>query len=481
MNVTFYNFNKRRNSTKLPTGPSTTYSCTLKEDTTTSRPQIMIKWDGSAGAPASYNYCHIPAFGRYYWVNSWAYVDRQWIASCSVDVLATYKTMIGASSKYVLRAYSDYDPYAPDNKYPALEPPIISNWGLVGLAWAQEFQYGRFVVGVIGAGNTFNAAGVGYYVLDSAGLQAMINACFTQSLQIWTSTTTLGTDIGEVLNKYGENLEKSLANPVQFINSICWVPFQPATSGSDTIKLGYVNTGVTGACLASPTHLDTFHASVNQWNSGRYAWPNLEPYNRFTLHVPPFPDMEIPAECLLPSPLSLQGTGRIDASIYTDVTNGLAVLEVFKNGSGVLMSASAQVGVMINLAGSTVDYAGQIKAAAETFSSGIGAFFNPAGAITGVTSGIIGFAEASQPKARSGGYSGGMGAIRATGSACLIQYLYPIPELDEQEVGIPLLKTKTLNTLSGFIMCAEGEVSCNATEEEHREIEAFLTGGFFYE
>lgn len=481
MNVTFYNFSKRRNSTKLPTGSSVSYNCLLKEDTTTSRPQIMIKWDGQSGAPAQYNYCYIPAFGRYYWVNSWAYSDRQWVASCSVDVLATYKQQIGSSNKYVLRAYSDFDPYAPDNKYPLLEPPLIQAFACSGIAWATQFDGGRFVVGVVGAGNTFNAAGVGYYVIDSTGLQGLINACFTKSMQVWTSTTTLGNNIGEALNKYGENLEKSLANPIQFINSICWVPFIPVTGGQQTIKLGNIDTGVGGYTLASPIHLDTFTASVNQWNSGRYAWPNLEPYCRFTLHFPPFPDIEVPAELLLPNPLSLQGVGSVQGSIYTDVTNGMAVMSINKSGNAGLLSASAQVGVMINLAGSSVDYAGQIKAAAATAGSAISAFFNPAGAIGGVTSGIIGFAEASQPKARSGGYSGGMGAIKASEDRAIIQYLYPIPELAEEEVGIPLLKYKTISSLSGFVMCAEGEVDCNATEDEHRELEDFLTGGFFYE
>lgn len=480
MQVRFYSHTKRRNSTKLPTGGGVLYTCTLKDATTISRPSIAIKWDGASTAPANFNYCYILDFGRYYWVNDWAYVDRQWIANCSVDVLSTYKRAIGLSTKYVLRSFSDFDPYAPDNKYPVKEPPLIQTFAAVGLAWARQFDGGRFVVGVVGAGNTYNNAGVGYYVLTAAQIPQLIDACFTKSMQVWTSTTTLGNNIGEVLNRYGENLEKSLANPVQFINSICWVPFIPVTSGSGSIKLGNIDSGITAACLANPVHLDTFTASVNQWNSGIYAWPNLEPFCRFTFHCPPFPDLEVPAEYLLPSPLSLQGTGSIGGTVHTDVTNGLAVLELTKGGNTVL-SASAQLGIMINLAGSSVDYAGQIKAAASTVSNGIGAFFNPAGAIAGVTSGIVGFAEASQPKAKSGGYSGGMGALAASAGAGLIQYLYPVPELDEEEVGAPLMKRKQLSTLSGYVLCADGEVEVEATEEEHRELEAFLTGGFFYE
>lgn len=480
MNVTLYNFSKRRNSTAQPTG-GTSYTCVLKEGTSTSRPEIMIKWNGST-SPVANNYAHIGEFNRYYWINSWTYEDRCWIASCSVDVLATYKTAIGGSTKYVLRSYSAFDAYAPENKYPLLEPPTISNWGCVGLAWANTFDGGRFVVGVVGQGNTFNAAGVGYVVLDSTGLQQLISACFTKSMEVWTNTTTLGPTIGEVMNKYGENLEKSLANPIQFINSICWVPFTPSTSGTTSIWLGNINTGISGAKLSSPVHTQTFTASCNQWNSGTYAWPNLEPFMRFVLHIPPFPDVDIPAELMLPNPLSLLGTGSISGDVYTDVTNGLALLSISDSGGHGILSASAQLGVMINLAGSSVDYAGQIKAAASTVQSGLSALINPAGAIAGVTSGIIGFAEASQPKATTGGYSGGLAALKAfyyDGS--LIQYQYKVPELAGDEVGYPLLKNKQINTLSGYVLCADGEVNCNANEDEHSQLENFLTGGFFYE
>ena len=481
MNVTFYTFSKRRNSTAQPTG-GTSYTCVLKDATSTSRPSISLKWQGG-GSPAAYNYAYIADFRRYYWVNGWTYDERQWTADCVVDVLATYKSAIGGSTKYVLRAQMDFDPYAPENKYMPLEPVSVGNWACTGLAFAKTFDGGRFVVGVIGQGNSFNVGGVGYYVLDSAGLQNLISACFTQSMAVWTGSTSLGPSIGEALQKYGENMEKSLANPVQFINSICWVPFTPATSGTSNIWLGNINSGVSGGKLSDPVYTQSFTASCNQWNSGTYAWPNLEPFMRFVLHVPPFPDIDVPAEFMLPSTLSLQGTGSISGTVRTDVTNGLAILTVNDSGGYGLLSASAQLGIMINLAGSSVDYAGQIKAAASTVQSGIGALFNPAGAIAGVTSGIIGFAEASQPKAKSGGYSGGMAALSSyyyEGS--LIQYIYPVPELAGDEVGYPLLKNKKISDLSGgFVQCADGEITCSATDAEHRELETFLTGGFFYE
>lgn len=483
MNVIFYNFSKRKNSTARPSSGSS-YACTLKDDTSTARPSIALKWQGG-GSPASFNYCYIAAFGRYYWVNSWTYSDRQWIADCVVDVLATYKTQIGSSRKYVLRSASEFDKYAPDNKYMPIYPMQAETWAMSGIAWAEELGYGRFVVGIVGQNNTFNAGGVGYLVLTGAQLQQVISACFTGTEGIWTAASSLGADVGEALAKFGENYYKSIASPVQFINSVCWVPFIPETNGSTAIRLGAINTGISGACLSNPVYRQSWRASVNSWNSSDEAWPNVEPFMRYVLHCPPFPDIDIPAEHFLPAGLSTHSTGTINGNIYTDVTNGLSYLEANAAvGGAVIGAASAQLGVMISLAGASVDYAGQISAGAGLIGGAISGFLSGGipGAIGGTISGINGFIGASAPKATGGGYAGGLGAIKASNSSRgVIRYFYDVPELDNAEQGKPLLQVKTLSSLSGYVLCADGEVVCNATEAEHAQLEAFLTGGFFYE
>lgn len=483
INVTFYNFSKRRNSTKRPSG-GTTYACLLKDDTSTVRPSIAIKWDGTSGSPAQYNYCYIPDFGRYYWVDAWEYTERQWVASCVTDVLATYKTEIGSSVKYVLRSASTFDKYAPDNKYVPIYPLRMNTYLMVGIAWATTLDYGRFVVGIVGQGNTFNAGGTGYVVITGAQLQSLIDACFTKSEQVWSSTQSLGTNIGEVMNKYGENLQKSVSNPIQFINSVCWVPFIPTTSGSTTIRLGNIDTGITAACLSDPVHVDNWHLSLLDWNSMDEAWPDLEPFTRYVLCCPPFQNLDISAEHLLPASLSSHANGGLQGAIYTDVTNGLSVLTVTAGGGNQVATASAQLGVMINLAGTTVDYAAQLSAGINAVGGTVGNIMsgNIAGAITGAASGIIGFAQASAPKAVGGGYSGGLASLKASqADRGLVVYRYSVPELDNDEVGKPLMQTKTISSLSGFVLCADGEVDCNATAAEHAELAGFLTGGFFYE
>ena len=121
MNVTFYSFSKRVNSTARPSG-GTSYGVTLKEGCSVLRPSIRLIWR-SGGSPAGWNYAYIPDFGRYYWVTNWSYDERQWTADLSVDVLASYKNGIGSSSQYVTRSASEYDGDVTDGLYPAKATP----------------------------------------------------------------------------------------------------------------------------------------------------------------------------------------------------------------------------------------------------------------------------------------------------------------------------------------------------------------------
>lgn len=474
--ATFYTFSKRHNSTKQPTG-GTSYDIVLKDSCSVSSPSIALKWPGT-GSPAAFNMCYIPSFGRYYWIDNWTYTDRQWIASCSVDVLASFKTDIGSASKYVLRSWSDYDPHVPDNKYIPIRPLTIAPWAISGFAMAEVFDAGCFVMGVVGMGNTFAVGGVGFVVLSAGQITQVIDACFTKSDQVWSTQTSLGNNIGEVMARYGENLQKSVSNPVQFINSLVWIPFPAAwlsTSGTTSLKLGEIDTGITVNCLANPVYTVSWTAPTPSMN-GPDDWMNLEPFVKHVLHFPPFPDAEIPGQYVL----NQHELGAdINGTVFCDVTNGQAYLIVDSNAD--IYNATAQLGVKIDLAGSMVDVAGQIQAAANTVSSGIGALFNPAGAIAGVTSGIIGFAEASAPRASGGGYSGSCATIKASSLRGLFSYYWTVPNLDDDEIGRPLMQVKTIGSLSGYVQCADGELDTAARPEEYQQIQNFLTGGFFYE
>ena len=113
INAYFYKFSKTIDSTERPSGSGTTFPIVLKGAVTITAPVIEL-----TSAAMDYNYCYIPAFGRYYFVqNATILTDDIIQYSLSVDVLATWKSEILASSLYVTRSASSYNLFLPDETW----------------------------------------------------------------------------------------------------------------------------------------------------------------------------------------------------------------------------------------------------------------------------------------------------------------------------------------------------------------------------
>ena len=52
---------------------------------------------------------------------------------------------------------------------------------------------------------------------------------------------------------------------------------------------------------------------------------------------------------------------------------------------------------------------------------------------------------------------------------------------DKEHAGRPYCKKVVLNTLSGYIKCADADISTIATSTENAMVNAFMNGGFYYE
>lgn len=472
MQVDFYTFAKRRNSTKQPAG-GTSYDCIIKDGSGVVNPTISLKWDGSS-SPAAFNYAHIGAFGRYYWINEWRYIDRQWTAALSSDTLASAKTEIGAASKYILRSSNQENKNIADDKYPAKMPMYTeANIAALSEAWATDFSGGAFVLSIVGQGNSFSAAGANYVFVTGNQLQDLLNQVFNANAQEW-SITSLGNSIGEALASYGDKLNKSLQNPIQFINSVYWCPVDPVPAGVDTIKLGRMATTVYGTLISNPVKEITFQART-VIDQRLPKWHYLEPFSSYTLYVPPFGAFPLDARLVA-------SKGGVDGSIFIDVTNGQSLLQVKDpDNNAVLFQAGGQVGCRINLSGQSIDYAGQLQSAVGGVGGVVGAALtgNIPGAIVGGLSAVGNVVRGGMPTAVNGGYGGGLAALRGF-RGIVRSFMYPA-DTDSVEQGSPIMEVHTISDYPGFLMLAEGDIQAALTPGELDQIAGFLTGGFFYE
>jgi hypothetical protein len=79
-------------------------------------------------------------------------------------------------------------------------------------------------------------------------------------------------------------------------------------------------------------------------------------------------------------------------------------------------------------------------------------------------------------------YSGQTGGfVQYTDNVKLILHYCDLADEDVARYGRPLCEVCQIDTLSGYILCATGDVKSNAIKAERELISAFLTGGFYYE
>lgn len=458
MNVNFYTFTKRINSTAQPSG-GTSYSCILKEPTSVAAPEIALIWNGSSN-PTAYNYAYIADFRRYYWVNNWTYKDRQWVARLAVDPLASFKSEIGASAKYVLRAASDYDPEAIDTLYPA-----TADYAAEGTISGTDLGWdvygsggGAFVVTVVGDGNPITTdSAVSMFQMSGTSVQTLITNQLNAVEGAWNNTTA--TDIFESLKNILRLPARFTTDLSQYIRNIMWFPFTFDTGSYSDVYLGMYKCSSTGLPISKP--IKTFSGSVDlsSFPGTLEPWECMAPYGNYYLEFQPFGIIPIPAaEVVL--------GGQLNLNVRVDAASGLGLLqiEIARGLSSVrrIAARTAQIGVAVPYGGTAPNYAGAITGGASVLATA--AAYAQGEASGGALAASIGSAVASSsPNGYSSGTSGGGAAL--IGASFLHYTIYSHVSTDPTENGRPLAAHRMLNTLSGFIQCRDGDIPAPATSD----------------
>lgn len=479
MNVTFYQFSKRENSTARP-GGGAGYNVTLKEPSSVTAPVISLVWTG-AGSPVVYNYAWIPAFLRYYFVRNWTYAERQWTAELDVDPLASWKTYIGSSTKYILRCETDtyVNKWMQDGKYPVsleqhFKQTATSNMLYRSPAWTQ----GVYIAGLICANDSLGsgASGVTYYAMDYANAYILVKSMMQQAIDVFDPAHTSISDIGEALATFGSNLVKSLVNPMQFLVSFMWMPVPPAnTGGLATITVGSFATPAEGYQILDPVLTITDTLAIPDMPLTDKYWQHVEPVANYTLEYMPFGLIPLAGQDLIRHT-------AIHPNITVDFVTGLANLRVMVGdddhggvGGFCIASRTAQVGVQMAVGNTTTDNAGALMNIAGAAADAVSENY------VGMASSILSAAKDVIPQARSSGNAGGFSGLNATDRVSLIKRYSTMPDEDPEEFGRPSCKKVQISNLSGFVQVADGDIKAPATIRELAAIKAFLEGGFFYE
>ena len=439
-------FSKKPNSTKQPSGSGTQLTVRLKENCSVLNPIFIVH-----GYNLSHNY--IKWGSRYYFIDDIVILSNEHAEYvCRTDVLATFKSDIGSSSQYVLRASGQYNLDIVDTKYPAMASATIAETLLSNIAVDST---GIYVVGVLSASSSGNA--VTYYTLGESNFNQLMIALFDP-------TYLNAADISV-------ELQKELVNPMQYITSCYWFPFtaQQAAGDMALIKFGWWDAGVYGGKLSESGRIvsleQTFSVQSHPQAATRGRYLNDSPYTRHTLNCYSFGS--IPLD---PAPFAKGAAGAIEIDV--DLFTGIAQMYVACQGSRLFTSVS-QFGVPIQMAQSQGNV---ISGALSALGGAVGLAY---GNVVGFAQGIASAVESAMPQVQSAGANGSKVAFMETPN--IVSEFRSLVDEDNAQIGRPLCMVKTINTMSGFILCENADLDSAASLPEKDQIVSYMNSGFYYE
>lgn len=387
--VTFYkDFQKKLNSTKVPVSSADdiTLSVEMKDVVNLFTPSLIVTADtftdnGQIKNPMRYNYCYIADFERYFFVRSWSWVLGRWECALEVDVLSSFKTEIGESSLYVLRAYSKFNGNIVDTKYPVEAVNVATNWnvktfGGVSSPWNTNIYSaavtdGFYVVSIVN--NDSGAIGaVSHYAFAPAVMAELMN-------KLYAAPTWMNIQDANI----SEDLQKMLFNPMQYITQVHWIPTGFNTSGATgihTIPYGWWSLTLTGTVYKINTSNVKKNISIDisipnhpQVGIGyRRRYLQLSPYTTAALYFPPFGFIPLDTT-------KLYMCDTVHCEVVLDVLTGKGTLLVngtrtedgVTGSAGTCYATTAQVGVPISIAQMSVDMSALGQASTWVTAAGI--------------------------------------------------------------------------------------------------------------
>lgn len=484
MTAHFLGVSKRRNSTYVPDMTGTiTRALQLKEKTDVIHPIFELQ---GLSLPYSYNYMYVEELNRYYFIDSWEYGGAIWYAHCTVDVLATYKTGIGQQMKYVLRSASNPSIGVVDTFFPMTDRLQHDVTG-IDLGWQHSFSTGWYVVGLIGygSGSSVSAGSVTYYVMSAPQLSTLVQYMLSHTTSTdWSSLPDLQND-----------LARTIADPLQYIVSCLYFPFEPPRGATVNVTFGFWDVpNLSCSLLDSPMNTRKHHLEIRSiagydWRDRPFFWGYLDPYSSYILQFNPFGTFSIPAELIA-------GHYYLGLEIKTDFVSGVSLCNIYAHDdqtspdgfgrlSSIVTSRSAQVGIQIQLSQNTSSLLASAGQMIGTVAGAATGGFMLAGAPGAIVGGLIGGAKSAVSALADHFVStGSNGGISGDEGICFLHAYRKREERDANtraELGTTCYQSLQLSSLTGYILCADGEITVNALGEEKQMLSEFLTTGFYME
>lgn len=470
--VTLYQFQKRKNSTLQPTAlQGVELSCELKQPTSYKNPVFTFFVE------AGFEWNYLKWDSWYYFITDVVSVRNNiFEVYCKLDVLATYKTEIGATSAFVL-----YDTTANteiiDNRLSQRTTATLANAD----GTSSIFEIGMCVcVGIVGR------TSAGIFAMSPGTASTLLNSInnwldVDMDLQIPSSGFSFS-DWNDAVNdavKYFVTAIRQLiatGKAPDSIKSAIILPISVSrfTGSSETIYLGDYDTQIQAVKLTANQAASESSTVAIPWQAT--DWRRNAPYHSIYLYLPYAGMVSIP-------PSEVIGDSSLNITTYVSV-NGTVNYKVAA-GSKVIGRYSGTCGSSFMIGASNINPLSSLG----SITAGVGAAAGVLAASTGVgaaavgAAGIVGMFTGVQPLQSAIGSGGGGAWTDGPLIQCFTIYhnTNVEPASVAAAIGTPSMSVKTIGSLSGFVQTREASVNASCYEDVRTEINNLMDGGFFYE
>lgn len=456
MNVKFwYNFPKKRNSTKVPTESADleATAVVLKESCSFYNPTLIMANDGVREVR------YAEMVGRYYYVTDVRAVNGLFEVDMIQDNLATHKSEIGDYTGYIVRGSA-----IPANAKVVMTDPLNPPTSATAVDWnftsVSIFNStGCYVLGVVGAPPSQNAAagpnGVArYFALSAAQITQLAIALNDQN----------------VLSQ----LVLEFTTPLQSIISCKWIPISASslTTVTERIKIGSWDSGMNGLLitdrfLENSSTACQYPSLSAPWSYGGYL--NKSPFVTGTIYLPFVGQVSVDWD--------INGESTISWRYNVDVFTG-DVLYTLTSTNGWTTHYSGNVSTTIPVTSQTYSPLGFMGGVIST--------------IGGVASGNYGQAAGSAVEAIkslmvsgqiNGSLSSGLGVFGGLDVLFILYLRRPCHAAEDNKnvEGVPFEMVGKVSSYPGYLLMRNASLTISDFEPAVSEINGYLNSGFFYE
>lgn len=454
MEIIFYKFSKRKNSTKQAfNGVSYKYG-TLKDFCSITKPVILV----DMGKIHDYNYAYITEFKRYYYITN-VVVESGTMCRVymAVDVLASYKDDILNADVFVQRwSRSNVIDLVDGECIAKANPEIMIETGRMPLD-----TKGIFVLGIAGKNGE---EAITYFDLSLGQMERFNYFMFTEE-----------TFAGVI----SEDVVKSFFNPFEYVTSAMWFPFSHSLQEAKKIDFGWFESEEMKGVPLKGNSL----TSGELWVRIPKMYPNGDfrngTFGQYEIYIPFFGTIPLDSNII-------NSADVISYKFVVDIATGKAQCQlgygdesIMESGSGtVFKRIEGQMGCPVALAQSKTDIV-------NSAFSGVGSLASARPSVGGVVNAVHGVYSAVQnamPKIETKSGNGCRSIMDFEKDVKLTATFYRANVLNPEDRGYIHCKRQTLGSLGGgFAICDNASIPLSATEEEIIEVNNYVNGGIYIE